>query len=72
MSITWQTGATHRLQTQKSGGSATMLLSESEEDHLIDQSLLEGDEEVSCSLLKNCDSFIIIHFNLYNLVNNFL
>lgn len=47
MSITWQTGTAHRLQTQKSGGSATMLLSESEEDHLIDQSLLEGDEEVT-------------------------
>ncbi|XP_019773484.1 zinc finger protein swm isoform X2 [Dendroctonus ponderosae] len=48
LSITWQSGPPNRLQTQKSGGPAakTVLLSESEEDHLIDQNILEGDEEV--------------------------
>lgn len=48
LSITWQTGNAHRLQTQRSGGSSTrtVLLSETDEDHLIDQSLLEGDEEL--------------------------
>ncbi|CAG9767759.1 unnamed protein product [Ceutorhynchus assimilis] len=49
LSITWQSNAAHRLQTQRSGGSSTrtVLLSESDEDHLIDQSLLEGDEEMA-------------------------
>ncbi|XP_066144264.1 zinc finger protein swm [Euwallacea fornicatus] len=49
LSITWQSGAAHRLQTQRSGGSSTrtILLSQSDEDHLIDQSLLEGDDEVA-------------------------
>ncbi|KAL1500976.1 hypothetical protein ABEB36_006386 [Hypothenemus hampei] len=48
LSITWQTGSGHRVQTQKSGGSSTrtIMLSESDEDHMIDQSLLEVDEEL--------------------------
>ncbi|XP_060533115.1 zinc finger protein swm [Cylas formicarius] len=47
LSVTWSTGG-GRLQTQRSGGSSTRtaLLSESEEEHLIDQSLLEGEEEL--------------------------
>ncbi|KAF7284043.1 zinc finger protein swm [Rhynchophorus ferrugineus] len=48
LSITWQVGNSLRLQSQRSGGSSTrtVMLSESEEDHLIDQSILEGDEEL--------------------------
>ncbi|XP_050292725.1 RNA-binding protein 26 isoform X2 [Anthonomus grandis grandis] len=50
LSITWQSGNAHRLQTQRSGGSSTrtVLLSESEEDHLIDHSLVEGGDEELC------------------------
>ncbi|XP_030748092.1 RNA-binding protein 26 [Sitophilus oryzae] len=48
LSITWQSGNSHRLQTQRSGDSSTrtVMLSESEEDQLIDQNLLDGDEEL--------------------------
>ncbi|KAJ8916686.1 hypothetical protein NQ315_000331 [Exocentrus adspersus] len=46
LSITWSNNK--QLNRQRSGGSSTrtVLLSETEEDQLIDQSLLEGDEEL--------------------------
>ncbi|XP_023311914.1 zinc finger protein swm isoform X3 [Anoplophora glabripennis] len=45
LSITW---SNKQLSRQRSGGSSTrtVLMSETEEDQLIDQSLLEGDEEL--------------------------
>ncbi|KAJ8956336.1 hypothetical protein NQ318_015074 [Aromia moschata] len=46
LSITWSTNK--QLNRQRSGGSSTrtVLMSETEEDQLIDQNLLEGDEEL--------------------------
>ncbi|KAJ8982216.1 hypothetical protein NQ317_013518 [Molorchus minor] len=46
LSITWSTAK--QLNRQRSGGSSarTVLLSETDEDQLIDQSLLEGDDEL--------------------------
>lgn len=52
LSITWSNNPVNNPVLSRSN-SRTVLVSESEEDRLIEQSLPEGEEEVSCSLKIN-------------------